>query len=629
MRRHGWTGACRVRTSPNGCGGAFHAARDTPLSRSSTAPRRTSRHSLAHDPPPLHRRHHLHAARRGGRRQRAGARRRGTGRASRRDSTRSRRTESRTGPGCRRATSVRTGSGRCASGCARSPRPGRSRGIVVTHGTDTIEETAYILARTLPAGASRWRSPARCAPRATTAGMDRGICSTPPVWPRDPSSAGRGAMVVFAGRIFAGETAVKAHATDLEAFSAPHAAPVGRVEDGCVLYATRHAAARPRTVQPDGLSRPAWRWFAHRGRRRHHAGPGAAGARRRRDRGVRQRQHAAGRGAGGAALDRRRQAGGAGQPLPAWRGHAALRIRRRRRPHGRHGRDSGGPADTFAGADGAACSRSRPASPTASDERPRRARRFPTRCSRSRARSRPPGTRPGAWAARCATRCSATPTPTTTSPPPRRPTQVRRCSAARRRRREVRHGGRDRPPPGAARGDHLPARRHDRWPARGGGLRRVARGRSGPARLHDQRHRLPSRCGTSGGTPSAARRPPQRRPPRGRRARRAVPRGLPPHPARASGSRPGSVSPSSPRPGPPRSRRRRGLAQLSAERVRDEWFKGLRTARSVAELVELWIRSGAAERWIPELCAVPVERAARAGAAAPAAAGPGAADRAV
>jgi tRNA nucleotidyltransferase (CCA-adding enzyme) len=44
-----------------------------------------------------------------------------------------------------------------------------------------------------------------------------------------------------------------------------------------------------------------------------------------------------------------------------------------------------------------------------------------------------------------------------------------------------------------------------------------------------------------------------------------------------------------------------GLSQLSAERVRDEWFKGLRTARSVPELVGLWRRVGAAERWIPEL----------------------------
>jgi tRNA nucleotidyltransferase (CCA-adding enzyme) len=44
-----------------------------------------------------------------------------------------------------------------------------------------------------------------------------------------------------------------------------------------------------------------------------------------------------------------------------------------------------------------------------------------------------------------------------------------------------------------------------------------------------------------------------------------------------------------------------GLRRLSAERVRDEWFKSLRTARSITQLVLLWIRVGAAGAWIPEL----------------------------
>jgi hypothetical protein len=46
--------------------------------------------------------------------------------------------------------------------------------------------------------------------------------------------------------------------------------------------------------------------------------------------------------------------------------------------------------------------------------------------------------------------------------------------------------------------------------------------------------------------------------------------------------------------------------------VRDEWFKGLRTARSPAELVDLWTRAGAAERWIPELGSVSPALLARA-----------------
>jgi tRNA nucleotidyltransferase (CCA-adding enzyme) len=44
-----------------------------------------------------------------------------------------------------------------------------------------------------------------------------------------------------------------------------------------------------------------------------------------------------------------------------------------------------------------------------------------------------------------------------------------------------------------------------------------------------------------------------------------------------------------------------GLGRLSAERVRDEWFKGLRTARELETLVRLWHESGAAAAWLPDL----------------------------
>jgi tRNA nucleotidyltransferase (CCA-adding enzyme) len=54
-----------------------------------------------------------------------------------------------------------------------------------------------------------------------------------------------------------------------------------------------------------------------------------------------------------------------------------------------------------------------------------------------------------------------------------------------------------------------------------------------------------------------------------------------------------------------------GLASLSAERVRDEWFKGLRTARSVAGLVCLWRGVGATTYWMPELDRTPPEILAR------------------
>ena len=130
-------------------------------------------------------------------------------------------------------------------------RAGTARGIVVTHGTDTLEETAYLLSRTLdPAvpvvltGAMRTSS---------EAGWDgpRNLTDAARV-AADPASRGRGPMVVFAGKIFDGRTVAKVEATALDAFAAPHGAPIGEMRDGRVIF---HAAAVPRTpLVPAGLS---------------------------------------------------------------------------------------------------------------------------------------------------------------------------------------------------------------------------------------------------------------------------------------------------------------------------------------------------------------------------------------
>ena len=129
---------------------------------------------------------------------------------------------------------------------------GEATGIVITHGTDTLEETAYLLARTLPSavpvaitGAMRtssdegWDGPRNLLDAARVAA--------------GASSAGRGTMVVFDGWIFAGETAVKMHATDVAAFAAPHAAPIGRVTADAVRYDAA-ASNRRAALQPDGLT---------------------------------------------------------------------------------------------------------------------------------------------------------------------------------------------------------------------------------------------------------------------------------------------------------------------------------------------------------------------------------------
>jgi L-asparaginase len=131
---------------------------------------------------------------------------------------------------------------------------GEVRGIVIAHGTDTLEETAYLLDRTLPdkvpvviTGAMRtsndegWDGPRNLLDAASVAAAS--------------DSAGRGVMVVFHGKVLAGRTAVKTDTTDLDAFEAPHAAPLGRVQQGRVEYFRGESVAGqlPR-IHPSALS---------------------------------------------------------------------------------------------------------------------------------------------------------------------------------------------------------------------------------------------------------------------------------------------------------------------------------------------------------------------------------------
>ncbi len=136
---------------------------------------------------------------------------------------------------------------------------GEVRGIVVTHGTDILEETAYLLDRTLP----------RSVPVALTGAMRT---SSDAEWdgPRnlldasavaaDRHSPGQGVMVVFNGMVFAGRSAVKIHATDIQAFAAPHGGPIGRVDRGKVVYQSKSVpgGVERRSIEstpvPQGLS---------------------------------------------------------------------------------------------------------------------------------------------------------------------------------------------------------------------------------------------------------------------------------------------------------------------------------------------------------------------------------------
>jgi L-asparaginase len=116
-------------------------------------------------------------------------------------------------------------------------------GIVITQGTDIMEESAYLLDRTLSeavpiaiTGAMRtssdegWDGPRNLRDAALVAA--------------DPRSRGRGVMVVFHGKVFAGRTAVKVHATDVDAFAAPYSAPIARIVRKAVEYTAAPSAER-------------------------------------------------------------------------------------------------------------------------------------------------------------------------------------------------------------------------------------------------------------------------------------------------------------------------------------------------------------------------------------------------
>jgi L-asparaginase len=130
---------------------------------------------------------------------------------------------------------------------------GEVQGIVVTHGTDIIEESAYLLDRTLDVdvpvaitGAMRtssdegWDGPGNLRDAATVAAS--------------PESAGRGTMVVFNGKVFAGRDAVKVHATDIDAFGAPHNKPIGEVAKGSVEYRSDPDSRGRRLLDLTGLT---------------------------------------------------------------------------------------------------------------------------------------------------------------------------------------------------------------------------------------------------------------------------------------------------------------------------------------------------------------------------------------
>jgi L-asparaginase len=108
-------------------------------------------------------------------------------------------------------------------------------GIVITHGTDTLEETAYFLYLVLP--------------------LDKAVVLTGAMWPSDapdadgpanlraaiqiaasPQSRGRGVLVVINGAIHDPRRVTKTHTTAVQAFESSAAGPLGAVDSAVPRY---------------------------------------------------------------------------------------------------------------------------------------------------------------------------------------------------------------------------------------------------------------------------------------------------------------------------------------------------------------------------------------------------------
>jgi L-asparaginase len=111
-------------------------------------------------------------------------------------------------------------------------------GVVVTHGTDTLEETAMLCDVIHDADAPIVFTGAIRAASAPGADGPANIMDAVSV-ARSPDAAGMGVLVVFGGEIHHARCARKTDTTSLTAFSSPQTGLLGRVTEGRATFWTR------------------------------------------------------------------------------------------------------------------------------------------------------------------------------------------------------------------------------------------------------------------------------------------------------------------------------------------------------------------------------------------------------
>ena len=128
-------------------------------------------------------------------------------------------------------------------------------GIVITHGTDSLEETAFLLDLLVPAGKPVVFAAAQRPPRETDTDGPRNLLNAVRI-AASPGMRGHGVLVTLNDEIHAARDVRKTHAIAVEAFASPWVGPVGHVDSGRVYLFHRPArrlelnveAVEPRVV---------------------------------------------------------------------------------------------------------------------------------------------------------------------------------------------------------------------------------------------------------------------------------------------------------------------------------------------------------------------------------------------
>jgi len=107
-------------------------------------------------------------------------------------------------------------------------------GIVVTHGTDSLEETAFLLDLVLPSGRPVVFAAAQRPPRYEDSDGPRNLLDAIRV-AGSRRSRDLGVLVVLNGQIHAAREVKKTHSIALHAFASPDTGPVGMVDEGEIL----------------------------------------------------------------------------------------------------------------------------------------------------------------------------------------------------------------------------------------------------------------------------------------------------------------------------------------------------------------------------------------------------------